>query len=144
MVHCIYSHITPVDLPVTCSRKSQWVKLMGGIAPTLWNYVNHQVCNDCEGCQIPILFKFMYLFTFLSSVYVREGKKRSYCVNLWFLRILFIQIRWCFTFWISRFAFCYIRIRVLMYSLSRRAGNWLFLYRFLYLGLLLTKWKFPV
>jgi hypothetical protein len=53
----------------------------------------------------------------------------------------------CLAFWCTRFACHCIRIYVLIYTLSRLIGSWLYLYylyHFLCLGLLLTKWNFPV
>jgi hypothetical protein len=60
-----------------------------------------------------------------------------------FFRTVIIKHRWCLAFWSSRFTFHCIRIHVLIYSLSRPTGNWLYLHHFLCSGLPLTKRNFP-
>jgi hypothetical protein len=79
-----------------------------------------------------------------SFMLILKRQKHSKFLKFCFLRIVFIKHRRCLAFWSSRFAFHCIGIYVLIYTLSRPTGNWLYCHRFLCLGLLLTKWNFPV
>jgi hypothetical protein len=85
----------------------------------------------------------LYLFAFFLYSHSRTKGAQSVSQHerfllLCFLRTVIIKHRKCLAFWSSRFAFHCIRIRVLIYTLSRPAGNWLYLYHFLCLGLPLT------